>query len=334
MANSCSRQLEDERNRRVAAVEAFNIAVQSTQDLRNKLKDEEKVRKSADLALESTQKQAEDQKLLFHKAEDQLATAKRQIQSLKKKLEGAVKAKDIMEKAKDEAVKARAEAEKAREQAKETKERAEQEAYEMGVAETETNLKSQVLRVCRLYCSQVWAKALNQAGVEALFELRRAENVYYPPAIQQFAPASSEADTTSEAVEAGQDSATNAPTPLDKPAEETEHPRVLEKEKIINRKVPQDVMKPPTNPQALLAEKEAPEKMELVLASLVKPIKAVPPSQDSEASDTASQQPSKDKLTIKLKKQAVFVYLHCCCCFFSFSFLGVLEFFVMKLPFL
>ena len=30
MANNCSRQLEDERNRRVAAVEAFNIADQST----------------------------------------------------------------------------------------------------------------------------------------------------------------------------------------------------------------------------------------------------------------------------------------------------------------
>ena len=30
MTNNCSRQLEDERNRRVAAVEAFNIADQST----------------------------------------------------------------------------------------------------------------------------------------------------------------------------------------------------------------------------------------------------------------------------------------------------------------
>ena len=60
MANSCNRQLEDERNRCVAAVEAFNIADQSTQDLRNKLKEEEKVRRSADSALESAHKQAED----------------------------------------------------------------------------------------------------------------------------------------------------------------------------------------------------------------------------------------------------------------------------------
>ena len=76
MANSCNRQLEDERNRRVAAVEAFNIADQSTQDVRNKLKEEEKARRSADLALESAQKQAEDQRTLCRKAKDQLAAAK------------------------------------------------------------------------------------------------------------------------------------------------------------------------------------------------------------------------------------------------------------------
>ena len=119
--------------------------------------------------------------MLFRsKAEDQLAAAKGQIESLKKKLEGTVKAKDTMKKARDEAMKAWAEAEKAREQAEETKEQAEQEAYEIGVAETETNLKAQVPGVCRLYCSQVWVEALNQAGVEASSELRRAENVYYP----------------------------------------------------------------------------------------------------------------------------------------------------------
>ena len=61
-------------------------------------------------------------------------------------------------------------------------------------------------------------------------------------------------------------------------------------------------MKPLADPQAPPAEKEAPEKIELVSASLAMPIQAVPPSQGSKASDTASQQPFKDKLTIKLKK--------------------------------
>ena len=34
--------------------------------------------------------------------------------------------------------------------------------------------------VCKLYYSQVWAEALNQAGVEASSELRKAKNMYYP----------------------------------------------------------------------------------------------------------------------------------------------------------
>ena len=108
----------------------------------------------------------------------------------------------------------------------------------MGVAETETNLKAQVPGVCKFYCSKVWAEAINQAGLEASSELRIAENVYYPPALQESAPASSEADIAPETAEAGQDSATNAPTPFDKPAKETEHLGVSEKEKIINQKVP------------------------------------------------------------------------------------------------
>ena len=100
--------------------------------------------------------------------------------------------------------------------------------------------------------------------------------MYYPLAIRESARASSKADTALEAAGVGQDSATNAPTPLNKPAEETEHPGVLEKEKVINQEVPQDVMKPPTDPQAPLTKKEALEKMELVLASLTVPIKAIP----------------------------------------------------------
>ena len=103
-----------------------------------------------------------------------------------------------------------------------------------GVAETKTNLKAQVLGVCRLYCSQVWAKALNRAGVEASSKFRKVENMYDLPAIRESAPVSSKVDTAPEATKAGQDSATNTPTPLDKPVEEAEHPGVSKKEKIIN----------------------------------------------------------------------------------------------------
>ena len=43
----------------------------------------------------------------------------------------------------------------ARAEAESFKEKAEEEAYDLGVAETQATLKAQVLEVCRLYCSQV-----------------------------------------------------------------------------------------------------------------------------------------------------------------------------------
>ena len=41
-----------------------------------------------------------------------------------------------------------------------SKEKAEEEAYDLGVAETQATLKAQVPGVYRLYCSQVWNEAL------------------------------------------------------------------------------------------------------------------------------------------------------------------------------
>ena len=68
------------------------------------------------------------------------------------------------------------EAEKARDEA-------EQQGYDLGVAETEETLRAEVLTICHIYCAQTWDEALNWAGVEASFDLRKPENIYYPPAI-------------------------------------------------------------------------------------------------------------------------------------------------------
>ena len=62
--------MEDERKRRVAVVQMLNITDQSNVELRKKLVDEEPACKSADLALESAQRQAEDQRKRLHKAND------------------------------------------------------------------------------------------------------------------------------------------------------------------------------------------------------------------------------------------------------------------------
>jgi len=47
-------------------------------------------------------------------------------------------------------------------------------SYERGVLETETRLAKEVAGVYRDYCAEVWAEALNRAGVPATSELRSA----------------------------------------------------------------------------------------------------------------------------------------------------------------
>ena len=48
--------MDEEKKRHVTAVQSFNIADQSNKDLRKKLTEEEKARKSADSALKSAQR--------------------------------------------------------------------------------------------------------------------------------------------------------------------------------------------------------------------------------------------------------------------------------------
>ena len=78
---------------------------------------------------------------------------------MKKKLEEAKKAKALAEEARDEAVK--------------TKDVAEQHGYDVGVVETKDSLRVEVPTVCMTYCASVWDEALNQAGAEASFVLRK-----------------------------------------------------------------------------------------------------------------------------------------------------------------
>ena len=105
--------------------------------------------------------------------------------------------------------------------------------------------------------------------------------------------------------EIGKNSKANAPTSFDKPPEEVEQPRVTEKKNNANQGVATDAMKPPTITQDPPAEKEAPKKMEIVLASLPLLAKGDPVSKGPEASEVASTQPihspPKDKIVIKNK---------------------------------
>ena len=57
--HSVAQQLDDERTRRVSAVQTLNIVENSNKDLKEKLKAEEQLRKSAEAALKGAETQAE-----------------------------------------------------------------------------------------------------------------------------------------------------------------------------------------------------------------------------------------------------------------------------------
>ena len=70
ITNSCYQQLDEERKRRATAVQTLAIAENSNADLKKKLAVKEQARKSADLALEGAERQAESQRKLTHEAND------------------------------------------------------------------------------------------------------------------------------------------------------------------------------------------------------------------------------------------------------------------------
>ena len=70
MYHSISQQLDDERKRRVAAVQTLTIAKNSNTDLRKKLTAEEQAKKSAEAALKGAEKQAESQRKLTNEAKE------------------------------------------------------------------------------------------------------------------------------------------------------------------------------------------------------------------------------------------------------------------------
>ena len=132
----------------------------------------------------------------------------------------AEEGKKVAEWVRDEDLRAKEEAMFARTEVECSKEKAEEEAYDLGVAETQATLKAQVLGVCRIYYSQVCNEALKQARVEASSDLWKAKCVYYPLAIREDASSSSEAKDASGQTKATDPDATLAITSSKEPAEE------------------------------------------------------------------------------------------------------------------
>ena len=105
----------------------------------------------------------------------------------------------------------------------------------------------------------------------------------------------------------GKDSTANDPTSSDNPFKVVKQLGVIEKEKEknANQGVAPDAMKPLTVTQDPSTKKEAPKKMEIVLAILPLPAKTDPASKGFEALEVASTRPNKalpkEKLVVKKK---------------------------------
>ena len=127
-------------------MQPLNIAKQSNADLKKRLADQEQARRSADLALEGVQRQAEDQRKSLHETTDQLKASKEEMAALREQLKKALRLKDQAKKAKAEAEKVRVEAEKARDEA-------EQKGYNLRVTKTKETLRTEVPAVCRICCT-------------------------------------------------------------------------------------------------------------------------------------------------------------------------------------
>ena len=239
LVNNSHRQMKEEEGWRIAAVDALTLAEKRIQDLNTKLTKANREKKSVEVVLSGAERQAENQRKQLRQTEDQLAIAKEQIGTLKKKLE----------------------------EAKNAVERVEQEGYDIGVAETKENLRAQVSRVYRVYYLQEWNEALNQAGVDASSTLRRAENVYYPPAIRASDPLSSNVESSSKDLDLSEnDYASALPSSTIPPKEEVQV-GVVEKEKETTKEVALESTKLPPSPKEPSKEKEVSQSQELVLVT-------------------------------------------------------------------
>ena len=158
------------------------------------------------------------------------------------------------------------------------KEKAEEKAYDLGVAETQATLKAQFPGVCRPYYSQVWNEALKQVRVEASSNLWKVEHVYYPPAIRENAPSSSEVRDVPKDIEAASPKAVLAITSSKEPAKENKPFGVAEMSEGQNPNAPQKTIE--STGDAPVSHAEGP-------VLLVEPLQAVPFGKGSKDLETS-----------------------------------------------
>ena len=175
-------------------------------------------------------------------------------------------------------------------QAKEDKAKAEKErdeveqhGYDVGVAETEDTFRAEVPAVCRAYCAQTWEEALNQAGIKASFELRKPENIIFPPALQ--IPSQKEVAP---------------PTPQPVKETQSQHPPSIGQQEQGRE---QEIQKGPSSDKVTEAPQPgaASQDFEKQLASVTLPAQRSLKGKEKETPPEVADQAPKSKLQIKLK---------------------------------
>ena len=135
------------------------------------------------------------------------------------------------------------------------------------------------------------------AGVEASSTLRRAKNVYYPPAIRASSSLGSKADTTPQDPNPRQVSPAKAPSSSNNPPKEVKQVKVAEKKKDTTKGVAPETTKPPTAPKDPPEDKEVSQSLEIVLATL-----PIPTKEDSKGKGPVSTTAATDKPTKATEK--------------------------------
>ena len=282
MTNSLYQQLDEERKRRATAVQTITIAENSNTDLRKKLLAEEQVQKSEDAALEGAERQAESQRKLAREANDQLAASKEQLAVLKKQLEE-------VQRLRKQAEKDKVETEKAKAQAKRERDETEQYGYDVGVAESEDALRVEVPAICHAYYTQTWDEALNRAGIDASSELRKPENIIFPPTLQ--IPNQKEA----------------AP-PVTQPAEKAQPQNLPSSSQQEQDKEPETLKGSSSDKVAeSLQPGAASQGFEKELASTTLPMREASKEKEKEIPPEATDEAPKSRVQIKLKPQFLFL---------------------------
>ena len=173
---------------------------------------------------------------------------------------------------------------------------AEQHGYDVRVAKTEDALRAEVLTMCQTYCARTWGEALNWAGVEISSELRKPENIFYPPAIRVSDPPSIQGEVASAVAVSSEEAQPQDPPP---PSQQEQA-----KEPGTPKEVSSNAGRPSDKATEVPHSGVASQGFELALALVTMLVEEAPKEKEEVAPPKAAIQADKtlkNKFQIKLK---------------------------------